>query len=174
MMKTYVKAMNHDGAAFMYLKEKFGLFKSEAKLKEGVFIGPEIRKLLLDDQFTEKLNSTELDAWKSFKQVVDNFLGKYKAENFVEIVENLLQAYQRLGCRMSLKLHFLHAHLDFFPPNLGAVSDEHGERFHQDIAVIESRYKGKSNASMMGDYCWFLQRENDSSYIRSAKRPKLL
>ena len=79
-MKTFVKAMNHDGAAFMYLKEKFGLFKSEAKLKEGVFIGPEIRKLLLDDQFTEKLNSTELDAWKSFKQVVDNFLGKYKAE----------------------------------------------------------------------------------------------
>ena len=139
-----------------------------------MFIGPEIRKLLLDDQFTEKLNSTELDAWKSFKQVVDNFLGKYKAENFVEIVENLLQAYQRLGCRMSLKLHFLHAHLDFFPPNLGAVSDEHGERFHQDIAVIESRYKGKSNASMMGDYCWFRQRENDSSYIRSAKRPKLL
>ena len=174
LMKTFVKAMNHDGAAFMYLKEKFGLFKREAKLKEGVFIGPEIRILLLDDQFTEKLNSTELDAWKSFKQVVDNFLVKYKAENFIDIVENLLQAYQRLGCRMSLKLHFLHAHLDFFPPNLGAVSDEHGERFHQDIAVIESRYKGKSNASMMGDYCWFLQRENDSSYIRSAKRPKLL
>ena len=56
LIKTFVKAMNHDGAAFMYLKEKFGVFKSEAKLKEGVFIGPEIRKLLLDDQFTEKDN----------------------------------------------------------------------------------------------------------------------
>ena len=33
----------------------------------------------------------ELDACKSFKQVVDNFLGKYKAESFVEIIENLLQ-----------------------------------------------------------------------------------
>ena len=76
---------------------------------------------------------------------------------------------------MSIKLHFLHAHLDFFPPNLGAVSDEHEEHeheFHQDVALIESRYKGKSNASMMGDYCWFLQRENDLSYIRSAKCPK--
>ena len=51
---------------------------------------PKIRKLLLDDQFTEKLNPTELNAWKSFKQVVDNFLGKYKAENFVEIVKNVL------------------------------------------------------------------------------------
>ena len=72
----------------MYLKEKFGLFKSKAILK-GVFIGLEIQKLLLDDQFTEKFNSTELDAWKSFKQIVDNFFGKYKAENFVDIVENL-------------------------------------------------------------------------------------
>ena len=71
--------MNHNSTALMYLKEKFGLFKSEAKLKKGVFIGPEIRKLLLDDQFTEKLNSKELDDWKSLKQVVDNFLEKYKA-----------------------------------------------------------------------------------------------
>ena len=61
-MKTFVKPMNHDGAAFKYLKAKFGLFKSEAKLKEGVFIGPKIRKLLVVNQFTEKLNSTELDS----------------------------------------------------------------------------------------------------------------
>ena len=30
--------------------------------------------------------------------------------------------------RMSLKLHFLHSHLAFFPENLGAVNNEHGER----------------------------------------------
>ena len=57
--------MNYDGAAFMYSKEKFGPFRSEAKLK-GVFIGPKIRKLLLDDLFTKKPNSTELDAPISF------------------------------------------------------------------------------------------------------------
>ena len=66
------------------------------------------------------------------------------------MVKNLLQAYQRLGSQMSLKLHFLHAHLNFFPPNLRAVSDEHREWFYQDIALIESQYKGKSNANMMG------------------------
>ena len=27
---------------------------------------------------------------------------------------------------MSEKIHFLHSHLDFFPENGGAVSDEHG------------------------------------------------
>ncbi|UYV76679.1 hypothetical protein LAZ67_14001721, partial [Cordylochernes scorpioides] len=47
-----------------------------------------------------------------------------------------------LGCNMSLKIHFLHSHLDLFPDNLGAVSDEHGERFHQDISSMEKQYQG--------------------------------
>ena len=46
-------------------------------------------------------------------------------------------------------MHFLHSHLDFFPPNLGKVSDEQGERFHQDISVIEGRYQGRFDANMM-------------------------
>ena len=46
-----------------------------------------------------------------------------------------------MGCRMSLKMHFLHSHLDLFPENLGAVSDEQGERLHQDIQAMEERYK---------------------------------
>lgn len=37
---------------------------------------------------------------------------------------------------MSLKIHFLDSRVDFFPENLGAVSDEHGERFHVVILVI--------------------------------------
>ena len=39
-----------------------------------------------------------------------------------------------------------------FSPNLGAVSDEQGERFHQDMATIEKRYEGLWNESMMADY----------------------
>ena len=57
---------------------------------------------------------------------------------------------------MSLKMRFLNSHLDFFPPNLGAVSDEQGESFHQDISLMESRYHDRSDANMMGDFCWFL------------------
>jgi len=44
---------------------------------------------------------------------------------------------------MSLKIHFLHSHLDFFPENCGAVNDEQGERFHEDISSTEKRYKEK-------------------------------
>jgi hypothetical protein len=60
---------------------------------------------------------------------------------------------------MSLKVHFLGSHLDFFPENLGAVSDEHGERFHQDIYNIEKRYQVKWSLSMLADYCWTLKRD---------------
>jgi len=44
---------------------------------------------------------------------------------------------------MSLKIHFPESHLDFFPENLGDVSDGHGERFHQDIMAVEKQYQGK-------------------------------
>ena len=32
--------------------------------------------------------------------------------------------------------------LGFFPQNLGEVSDEHGERLHQDIVTVEKRHQG--------------------------------
>ncbi|KAK4879102.1 hypothetical protein RN001_007248 [Aquatica leii] len=72
-----------------------------------------------------------------------NFLGNHKSEDYVAHVEELLFAYKDIGCNMSLKVHFLHSHLDFFSENLGAVSDEHGERFHQEIAKLEKRFSGK-------------------------------
>ena len=67
---------------------------------------------------------------------------------------------------MSLKMHFLHSHLDFFPENLGAVSDEQGERFHQDIQTMEVRYQGFWNESMMADHCWMLYRENPDQMFK--------
>ena len=97
-------------------------------------------------------------------------MGKIRAENYKELVNTMLKSYQKIGARMSLKIHFFHSHLDFFPKNLGDVSDEHGERFHQDIAIMESRYQEKFTPNMMGDYCWTLQRESvTSSYKRKTK-----
>lgn len=165
LMKNFVKALNKEGDGFKYLKDVFTKL-SDAKVKEGIFVGPDIRKLLNDAIFDSKLNSVELLAWKSFKDVVHGFLGNNKAENSDQLVENLLVNYRNLGCRMSLKIHFLHSHLDFFPPNLGAVSDEQGERFHQDVLQMERRYQGKWDESMMSDYCWFLLREDSTSHKR--------
>ena len=64
------------------------------------------------------------------------------------------------------KVHMLDAHVDEFKENLGTYSEEHGERFHQDIKDFESRYQGQYNENMMGDYIWGLIRESDLEYRR--------
>jgi hypothetical protein len=157
-MKQFVKAIDKEGASFKYILQKFpGL--SYEKVKEGVFVGPQIRKLMKDQQFENTMKSVERKAWVSFKNVVDNFLGNHKAPNYAEIVETLLVDYQQLGCNMNLKIHFLRSHLDYFPANLGEVSEEQGERFHQDIKEMEKRYQGYWNISMMADYCWSIKRD---------------
>ena len=73
---------------------------------------------------------------------------------------------------MELKIHFLHSNLDFFSPeNYGAVSDEHGECFHQDISSMGKRYQGKWNCAMPADYCWTLARDTPTmEYKQQAKR----
>lgn len=38
----------------------------------------------------------------------------------------------------------LDSHLDFLPANLRAVSDKQGEKFYQDISLMEKSYQGKS------------------------------
>ena len=88
-----------------------------------------------------------------------NFLSNRKRDDYVPHLEELLSAYKATGCNMSLKVHFLHSHLDFFLENLGAVSNEHGERFYQDIVQFERRFSDKWNASISSEYCWSLARE---------------
>ena len=44
-------------------------------------------------------------------------------------MDNFINAYEKHGFRMSLKMHYLHSHLDFFRPNIGDISEER-ERFH--------------------------------------------
>ena len=97
---------------------------------KSVFVSPQIRDILRDEQFDLLITGDEQCAWNAFRLVADNFLRNTKADNYKEIVEDLLVAYQKFGCNMSLKIHFLHSHLDFFPKNCSVVSDEHGERFH--------------------------------------------
>ena len=63
---------------------------------------------------------------------------------------------------MSLKVYVLHSHLDFFAENLGDVRDEHGERFHRDISVMEKRFIGKRNPGMLVDYCWNIIKEDNT------------
>ena len=42
----------------------------------------------------------------NFEKVSNGFLGNFKAANFKELVQDLMNSYERLGCNMSLKMHF--------------------------------------------------------------------
>ena len=170
LMKNFVKALRNNGAAFQHFSTVFpGL--SAAKLKEGIFFGPQIQEVLKYTYFEELLKLKELRAWEAFKSVCSGFLGNTRVPDYRACIEKLLKSYEDMGCRMSLKIHFLHSHLNFFPPNLGAVSDEHWKRFYQDITKMESNYQGKWNPGMMRDFCWMLLSDiPEAKYTRSSKK----
>ena len=168
LMKNFTKALNKNEKGFQYLRERFPRI-SEAKVKEGIFVGPQIRNIMNDTAFVDMLNDIERRAWIAFTAVVKDFLGNVKSDNYRAIVTELIDAYQAMGCNMSLKMHFLDSHLDFFPDNLAAVSDEHGERFHQSILALEKRYQGKHSPNMLADYCWTILRDApDAKYRRKS------
>ncbi|UYV82386.1 hypothetical protein LAZ67_21001904 [Cordylochernes scorpioides] len=160
----YIKLglMNRNASRFAYLKQKCSSI-GDAKIKEGNFVGPQIRELLLDGNFQNSLNEVEAAAWNSFRNVCKNFLGSVKVENYRDIINDLLLSYKELGCNMSLKIHFLHSHLDFLPDNLGAVSDEHGERFHQDISSMEKRNQGSQVSIIDSEKCNVLKENWDDA-----------
>ena len=84
-------------------------------------------------------------------------------------MQDLLTSYKAMGCSISLKIHFLESHLDFFQENLGEGSDEHGERFHQDIMTMEKWSQGNWTSSMLADYCWTLKRDvPEANYRRKS------
>jgi hypothetical protein len=117
------------------------------------------------------MKTVEREAWNAFKEIIEKFLGNYKDLNYKQIVEKVLENFIALGCAMNLKVHFLNAHLDYFPENLGAVSEEQGERFHQDIKEMETRYQGRRNVNMMGNYCWLLLRDDpQATYKRKSTK----
>ena len=170
LAKNLVKAMDQNGSAFKYLSQKFPRL-SQAKIKEGIFVGPQITQLFADKTFEKLLRDDEGQVWGAFHQVATKFLGNVRAPNYKDLVNDMLGLFHEFGCNMSLKIHFLDSHLDFFPDNCGMVSDEHGERFHQEVATIEQRYQGKWSTSMLADYCWTLLRDAPQlKYTRQAKR----
>jgi hypothetical protein len=83
------KSMDRAGSAFKYLAEKFPQL-SEAKIKEGVFVGPQIRKLFRDGMFNNLHHGDEKKAWDAFRLVSTNFLGNIRAENYKELVEDIV------------------------------------------------------------------------------------
>ena len=159
LVKQFIRALDKNGDCFLYICKVLSGVSYE-KLKAGVLNGPEIRKLMRDSSFGLHQTTKESTAWKCFVDVVNGFLGNHKSPDWKGLVDALLRSFHELGANMSVKVHYLFSHIDHFPTNLGAVSDEQGERFHQDIKSMEDRYQGRWNEHMLADYCWNLMRDH--------------
>ena len=94
------------------------------KLKTDIFDEPQSRKLMPDQIFTAHMSVAEMTAWCSYVSVIQKFLGNTKTSNYRNLVDVMLQNFQALGARMSIKLYSLFSHLDYFPENLGDVREE--------------------------------------------------
>jgi hypothetical protein len=69
---------------------------------------------------------------------------------------------------MSLKVHFLDCHLEFFPENPEAVN-EHIQQFRQNISTMAKWYQGKWSPSMLADDFWTFRRDDpQTKYSRKS------
>ena len=157
LIKQFVKALDKDCDAKNFLKTKFPKLCS-AKVTECVFIGPQLRQLLLNQHLHDTSSKSSM---LSFQNACNGFLGRHKAANFESLIKNM-KAHGVI-CHSNFTLWIL-----IFIFSLCDVSDEHDERFHQEISEIESRYKGKPSPSLLADYCWTLVRYSKSSHRRSS------
>jgi hypothetical protein len=84
-MKNFVKGMDKTDRRFKYVRNKFSNV-SDVNIKEGIFVGPQIRELKQDKQFDKDLNETERNAWFSIKKMWKYFLENGKASNYRDVV----------------------------------------------------------------------------------------
>lgn len=131
------------------LLDSKNLCNLKVKIQERMFYGPQIRKLVLSNQLWKEKKIT-----LGSSQGMYGFLGTKIDDNYTHFVAVLLQKY-KLGCNMTLKIHFLNLLLDFSPHSYGAVSEEHTKRLHQDISVKERSYQGCWNETKMADSTCF-------------------
>ena len=114
VMKNFVKGMDKTDCGFEYLRNNFPNV-SDVKIKEGIFIGPQIRELMQDKQFDEDLNETERNAWLCFKRICKDFLRNQKAANYQDVMQDLLTFVQSYGMQYESENPLFGVPLGFFP-----------------------------------------------------------
>lgn len=153
----------------VFLKKTFP-YKTPAKIKQGIFNGPEIRRLIKNRKEFEKTQPSSFkDAWCSFVCVVENFLGNNRSRTYKSDCKQLVKNFELQGCLMSVKLHYIDKHVDDFPSDCGKLGEEKGERFHKDIESCERRFLQKYNKQMIMDYVWFLVNEKEDVEVKKRK-----
>lgn len=142
-------------------ERKFPALSGE-KINLGVFDGSHVWWLSPDEQFWRPLR----------KKNHGKFLLRLRLISRGKIIKvwRTFAVLKLMSRNISVKVNFLHSHLDdYFSENHIAISDQ-GKRFHCNIETMETRYQGRRNANMISNYCQCLRSGcHDASHSRKAE-----
>ena len=88
------------------------------------------------------MDNLELYAWRSFADVVKNFWGNRRVENYKEFVEKKLKSLQNICANMSIKVYFYCSHIDKFQDNYSDMRDPiyQGQIFKRSLTGLNSEF----------------------------------
>jgi len=87
-------------------------------MKEGLFIGTQIRDIITDEYFEKLPQGDEKATWDSLKFVVKVFVGNRRAQNHEELVNYLLQSLTEIKMQHVTKNTFPSLAYGLFPGEL--------------------------------------------------------
>lgn len=156
LMKNFVNVTDQNGAGFYYLLTKFPGIASEVKGKTGVFNGIQFG-LALDNQdfvrfLTKQLRAAcgKLRIMKNLQLLCDRCSDVGCHPKYISLI--LIWTSYRILAR-SVK-------------NMGKGT------INKEIATVETRYYGRLNPIIVGNYCWILQRDSSFSCKHKSKVQK--
>lgn len=114
LMEQFTTALDKEFVAFKYLQDFFPELYA-TKFKAGVFVGPQIKKIIECKEFRYKLTRTDNAAWNSSVAV---FLASWRIPRLKTTWSLLVINYGKIVCRMSLEDHILNAHLNKIKKNI--------------------------------------------------------
>jgi hypothetical protein len=76
-----VEASDKSNRALLHLSSKFPNLSNAKVIKQGIFSGLQITKVMFDENFERKLKFTKLAVWKSLSSLVRGFLINKREEN---------------------------------------------------------------------------------------------
>ena len=81
LAKQFVKALKPTSHAFCHIRQMFPSI-SGAKVKGGIFVEPQIRRMLASEELEEQMSDFERNAWQAFRMIVEEFLGNHRRDDY--------------------------------------------------------------------------------------------
>ena len=91
LAKQFAKTLKPTSRAFHHITQMFPSI-SEAKVKGGIFVGPQIRRMLASEELEEKMSDLERNAWQAFRMIMEKFLGNHRRDDYAMVVSNLIES----------------------------------------------------------------------------------